>query len=84
MNKWVPGLILFGAGIVALCCATLFTIWNLILLPSWTDNLAGKKFERMFLRSDPGCLAWPALFGLLLGLALMGRGLFLWLRENDK
>ena len=84
MNKWAPGLILFGAIIGAISWVTLFVVWHVVLINPYAPDYTARKIERVFLRGDPGCITWPALIGVLFGFALLGRGLFLLLRENDK
>src|SRR5262245_28188568 len=81
-GKWAPGLIVFGLFGIAIGLATLFVVWKLVLLPTWHPDYAAKKLELMFLRHGLGCVTWPALLGVLFGIALLIRGVFIHPRKS--
>jgi hypothetical protein len=84
MRKWAPGLIVFGLFSAAIGLATLVVIWKLVLLPSWHPDYATAKLERMFLRPDPGYVAWPALVAAVCGFVFLACGVIVLLRKDEQ
>ena len=83
MNKWAPGLIIFGVIFGLLSTVTLLLCWGLCrgLAPPSYDTFT--KIQMMFRTTDAMvCITWSALLGLTCSIALFIRGV--WLLKNSK
>lgn len=84
MNKWAPGLIIFGFCFGLLSVAILYLLWRIQLVSSSAPDYTLRKLQMMFRLGDSGSLAWPAAVCLLVSIPLFIRGVWLLMRPNYK